>query len=383
MDAHTAVIGVGTMGSMALWQLARQGIPVLGIEQFEVGHELSASGGESRIFRTAYVEGPSYIPLLQRSLELWRELEAEADEHLLTLTGGLTIGPPDSHAVSQALAGCKNHDLTHEVLDNDALRRSYPQHLVGPEDIAVLDPAAGVLRPERAILAATRAARARGARIVSQTRVTRLEPVADGVRIHADDRSWVTERVIVTVGPWAAQLMPRLYERIVPHRLHLAWHPVAEPAAYAPSRHPVFLRETPSGLVFGFPCIDGATVKTGLHETMADFAPSERVDDPDALKRRADGAAIRALGCSLATYLSGLDPVPTRVSTYMDGYTPSGDPVIAPWPESSGSWVLGGFSGHGFKMAPAIGQLASELVTDTASSMTRRFLASPAGSAAG
>lgn len=156
MDAEVAVIGVGTMGSMALWQLARAGLEVIGLEQFTIGHDRSAAGGESRIFRTAYLEGPEYVPMLLRARELWQELEAETGYHLLTLNGGLMAGDAGHEAMRNALASVERFSLPHEVLDAAAMGRRYPQHRLLPGEIAILDKAAGVIRPEFAVKAAAR-----------------------------------------------------------------------------------------------------------------------------------------------------------------------------------------------------------------------------------
>jgi sarcosine oxidase len=182
------------------------------------------------------------------------------------------------------------------------------------------------------------------------------------VRIHTGKGIWNAEQVLVTTGPWAGRLAPVLAEHVVPHRLHLAWHPVADPEAFSPGNSTVFMRDTEHGLVFGFPSLDGATVKVGLHETFEDFAPSEVVRDPDSLDRDVDPESITSLGTALAHFLDGLDPEPSRISTYMDGYTRDGDPVVGLLPGEDRIWALAGFSGHGFKMSPAFGEAAAQLL---------------------
>ena len=127
-DAEVAVIGTGSIGSMTLWQLARAGVDAIGFEQFAPGHDQAAAGGESRIFRTAYLEGPQYVPLLTRARELWRELEEESGFDLLTLNGGLMIGHRDSETMTNVLASARDFDLPHRVLDAAEMRREYPQH---------------------------------------------------------------------------------------------------------------------------------------------------------------------------------------------------------------------------------------------------------------
>src|SRR5882724_7569688 len=116
MDAQVAVIGVGSIGSMALWRLAAQGVDAIGFEQYAPGHDQAAAGGESRIFRSAYLEGPQYVPLLLRARELWRELERESGQQLLTLNGGLMIGHAESESMHNVLESAARYDLPHQVL---------------------------------------------------------------------------------------------------------------------------------------------------------------------------------------------------------------------------------------------------------------------------
>ena len=97
MDADVIVVGLGSMGSQALWRLARRGVRAVGFDRFRPPHALGSHHGESRIIRTAYYEAPEYVPLARSSFALWRELERETGRDLLTMTGGLYIGPPASN----------------------------------------------------------------------------------------------------------------------------------------------------------------------------------------------------------------------------------------------------------------------------------------------
>lgn len=148
VDADVGVIGIGTMGSMAVWQLARNEISVIGFEQFGIGHSRSSGGGETRLFRTAYKEGPEYVPLLHESLYQWRQLEKESGRELLTLNGGLTIGDPESDFIKISLKSTQQYSLDHEILDNQQAKDRYPQHYLLPNEIMVLDKMAGFIRPE-------------------------------------------------------------------------------------------------------------------------------------------------------------------------------------------------------------------------------------------
>ena len=154
------VIGIGAMGSATLYQLARRGWDVLGIERFDIPHELGSSHGLTRIIRLAYYEDPSYVPLLRRSYQLWDELERESDEQLFYQTGSIDMGPEDSDVFAGSLRSCLEHDLPHEVLNSVELSRRFPAYRMPNETMAVFQPQGGLLVPERCIAAYARLAAA-------------------------------------------------------------------------------------------------------------------------------------------------------------------------------------------------------------------------------
>jgi sarcosine oxidase len=358
MDARVAVIGTGSIGAMTLWQLARDGVDAIGFERYSPGHDQAAAGGESRIFRTAYMEGPQYVPLLLRARELWRELERESGIDLLTLNGGLMIAPEDSDTIRNVLASANDFDVPHRVLDSASMARDYPQHRSLPGEVAVFDEWAGVLRPEFAVLAAATVARSRGARLVTGETITGLEPVADGVRIHASGRSWTVEQAVVTAGPWTNRFAPALRDLVRPNKLVMTWyHPRGTVADYLPDAFPIFIRETEGAHIFGLPTLDGGSVKVAPHASYGEMR------DADELDRNVAAADLERINSLVGELLPGLVPTPVRVASYMDGYTPDGHAVVGAMPGMENVWLLGGFSGHGFKMAPAFGRVAADLVT--------------------
>jgi sarcosine oxidase len=189
------------MGAMTLWRLACAGIKAIGFEQYTIGHDRSAAGGESRMFRTAYREGTQYVPLLERARDLWCELEVETGRSLLSMTGGLMIGDAGSNEIRNVLASAERFAVPHEVLDATAMVDRYPQHrplLRG--EVAVLDRKAGVIRPEFSVLAAVRRAQHLGATVHDQTRVTAVKADADGVTVHTDGRDYRVGQAVVAAG---------------------------------------------------------------------------------------------------------------------------------------------------------------------------------------
>ena len=158
-----AIVGLGAMGSAAAYHLAKRGRRVLGLDQFRPPHDLGSSHGKSRIIREAYAEDPAYVPLVQRAYELWAALERDGGEPLLRTTGGLMIGPPEGGVVAGARASAEAHGLPHELPDAAELRRRAPALRPSPETVAVWEPRAGVLAPERCVAAHLRLAERHGA----------------------------------------------------------------------------------------------------------------------------------------------------------------------------------------------------------------------------
>src|SRR5689334_20919731 len=142
------VVGLGGIGSSTLYHLARRGVRVLGLEKFEPRHDRGSSHGDSRIIRETYFEHPLYVPLVQRAHALWRELETASGKSLMTINGGLMIGPPDGSVVMGTLRSAREHGLPHEVLSAQEVTRRYPPFAIAGDEVAVLDPRAGYLDPE-------------------------------------------------------------------------------------------------------------------------------------------------------------------------------------------------------------------------------------------
>lgn len=354
-SADVVVIGIGTMGSTTLWRLARAGVRVIGIEQFTPGHDKGSGHGESRIIRTAYHEGASYVPLVESALAYWRELEADSGRTLLHLTGALTIGFPESAVVRGALRAAHTHRLPHEVLEADALRHRFPQHTVGDSDVAVYEKEAGILLPESSILAATEAATRHGAHLITNTRVLGIRAGSGAtIEVETQDQLIHAGHVVVASGAWTPTLLPQLCPQLTVQRKVLAWFPARHPADYSPDRFPVFIRETPNAHWFGFPTLDRRTVKLALHHG----GEHTTADELDRTVRSTDIAPLAEL---VRTYLSQLDSRPTRSSVCMYTNTPDGHFLVGHLPDMGQVTVLAGFSGHGFKFASVLGEAAAQL----------------------
>jgi sarcosine oxidase len=364
-DADVAVIGVGSIGSMALWRLAARGLHVHGFEQFGVGHDRSAAGGETRMFRTNSLKHASYVGLARESLGLWRELERSSGHRLLELCGELVMGADDAPGMVKAREHAREFDLRCESLDSDEVRRRYPQHRVRSTDSFLLDWDAGYLRADLAVVAAAHVAQNCGAVLHQYTGVDAIEPDADGVRVSAAGRVLRFRKAIVTAGPWTVPLVPALQGLIQVRRPVQAWFAVQNPQAFAPDRFPGFLR-TGSDSYYGFPSVDGVTIKLGLS---SDY--NKLVEDQDQLERRVTLDEIARFREVAAEFFNDLYPEPVRVGAWMEGYTMDNQAIVGPLPDTPSVLVLSGFSGHGFKFASLMGEVAAELVDE---GQTRRGL---------
>lgn len=357
MDADVAVVGAGTMGSFALWRLAQRGVKVIGFERFEPGHDQGSGHGESRIIRTAYSEGTSYVPLVRSAFPLWRELERETGEDLLAMTGGLVIGRPEDGLVEGALKSVREHHLVHEVLDAGQVRNRYPQHAVEQGEVAIYEETAGVLRPEAAIRAAARRARELGATLHANTAVEAVEEGKGGVEIRAGGRAYRVRHAVVSVGSWLGKLLPDLNLPLAVERQILAWFPAEEPGLFSPERCPIFIREEGEMEWYGFPTLDGKTVKAAVHHHGQEA-------DPDGIDREVRPEDVGPISRLAKKHLRGLRPMPVRSKVCMYTNTPDENFLVGPTPGRPNVLLLGGFSGHGFKFAPIMGEVAADLATE-------------------
>jgi sarcosine oxidase len=355
-SADVLVLGVGTMGSMACWRLACRGVAVVGLEQFEPGHDRGSGHGESRMLRTAYWEGPGYVPLVRSAIELWRQLEQETGTELLTMTGGLMIGRPEEDPVAGALRAAQEHDLPHQLLGREEMARRHPQHRLQEGEVGLWEPGAGVLPPETAIRAAAARAEELGARLHRQLRVTSIE-VGDRVLVRAGDLAFAAPRLVVAVGPWLGRLLPELNLPLQVERQVMTWFRPGRPDDFAPQRFPVFIHRRDGVDAYGLPTLDGASVKVAIHH-------QGRSADPDRLDREVSEADVAPASRVVSGWLRGLDPRPVRASVCMYTNTPDEDFVVGAAPGLPGVVVLGGFSGHGFKFAPVIGEVAADLALE-------------------
>jgi sarcosine oxidase len=355
------VVGLGGMGSSALYQLGRRGLRVLGLEAFEPGHQLGSFHGESRVIRLAYYEHPSYVPLLQRAYSLWTSLEAESGEELLCVTGGLMIGAPESDLVKGSRASAQQHALEHDFLEADEVRYRYPALQPRQDEVAIWEPRARFLRPERCIDTFIRLARA-------ETRYS--EPVLgwrdgqNGVEIDTNVSRYVAEKVVFTCGARHSKLLGSRTPAVTTERIPLFWLQPSAPDLFA--RLPVYLWETDGpDFFYGFPHVEWPGVKVARHH-------SRDACDPDTMDRTAnarDEALLRGLIEQRIPTLNG-----RVVSSLVCMYEDSPDENFLIDRVNDNVIYAAGFSGHGFKFASVVGEILADLVTTGRATSDADFL---------
>jgi sarcosine oxidase len=350
------VCGLGAMGSAAVRHLARRGRRVLGLERYAPGHGRGSSHGATRIIRLGYFEHPSYVPLLRRAYELWRELEAACGQQLLHVTGIAEIGAPDSTLVRGTLAAAHLHALRHEVLTAAELMRRYPAFRLPAGYVAVVQPDGGFLEVEPSIAAQIALATAAGAEIRSNETVLAIEPRGDHVRVVTDRDVIKAGKAIVTAGPWARSLLPALAAQLRVTREVMAWFEPIDMALLSP--FPVFIIESPHGMHYGIPPHSGAGIKVAKHHHR------DEAVDPDAYDRTVSAQDEALIRPAIAEHLPAANGALIAAKTCLYTMTPDGDFLIDCLPGSPNVIVASPCSGHGFKFAPVIGEILSEMATN-------------------
>jgi sarcosine oxidase len=356
------VAGLGGMGSATAYHLAGRGRRVLGLERYSPAHDKGSSHGQSRIIRQAYFEDPSYVPLLLRAYELWEHLERETGVDLMTLTGGLMIGPPESRPFAGSKATADEYGLPYEVLDAAELKRRYPVFEPTENTIALFEEKAGFIRPEAAVKAHLNRAEVMGADLRFGEEILTWEPTVSGVRVETASGVYEAERLVVTAGAWAPKLLADLGLPLEVTRQILFWFdPVGGVGPFLSDRFPIFIWEPEDGNSFySIPAHDGPDGGVKVAFFRADGTPA----DPDTIDREVHDREVVFIQSYLEKYVPALDGELLYAKTCMYTNTPDEHFVISAHPEHPQVAIAAGFSGHGFKFCGVVGEILADLVTD-------------------
>ena len=350
-----AVVGIGATGSAVLHELATRGVDVIGIEQFDPGHDHGSSHGESRILRLSYFEHPSYVPLLVEARQRWMALDRDSTgEKLFVETGCLEIGPPNAELVRRSLDASRRHHLEIFELTGGEIERQFPAFRVPRDWFGIFQPHGGFLRPEMAIRRHVDLALRHGARLMTKTRLQRLESLAGGVRLVLPDGDLMAGTVVVTAGAWTKQLVPESRIPLTISRQVVGWFEPRNTPLFEVGRFPVFLLATAQDAYYGFPNI-GSGFKIASHVV----GPS--LDAAEALRQNAGAEDERRLRIPLGQYLPDADGRCLRMQTCMYTNTPDGHFLLDRAAHDARIVIGSACSGHGFKFAPVLGDILADM----------------------
>jgi sarcosine oxidase len=366
------VVGLGAMGSAALYQLAKRGQTVLGIDRYSPPHSYGSSHGESRIIRQAIGEGESYVPLALRSYELFREIEKESGTELLTVTGGLTLEREQSESMlhgrhnflDRAVRCARKFDIRHEVLAPQDIKKRYPQFAVTDER-GYFEYDTGFVRPERCVAAQLQLAQKLGAIVKTDAKVDSIDSGSGSeVMVRAGGAVYEAEKVVLAAGPWIGELLPHRFRPFFQvYRQVMYWFAIEDnwQSAFSPGELPIFIWIFETGESFGFygfPSLDGKTIKLASEQ----FAVTTIADETDL--RVGDAEKHAAYAAYVRGRLPGLSARCESAVSCLYTTTPDANFVLDFHPDNDRIIIASPCSGHGFKHSAAIGEVLAELAVD-------------------
>jgi monomeric sarcosine oxidase len=345
------------MGTATAAALGQRGVRALMIEQFDHIHTLGSHGGKTRIIRHAYAESPEYVPLVKRADELWTGLEQETETRLLQRTGVLELAAPGHQHARAARQSADEHDIPYEWLTPNEASTRWPVVKV-PEDWDVLfSSAGGYLLTEPALSALAMRATRHGVDSCSNEIVQKWQATSTGVEVTTDKEIYKADRIIVTAGAWTARLLTDLGLPLTVLRKVLWWLAVNDEGAFAPERFPVFMSDSADGEIYGFPIAEHPGLKIANHAGGNQTTP-ETVDRQVRDEEKSDVVSL-----ARRIFPSATDRVLESV-VCLYTMTPDTDFILDRHPEWDTVVLGAGFSGHGFKFAPAIGEHLAMLALD-------------------
>lgn len=354
-DYDVIVAGVGGMGSATVAHLAERGVDVLGIERYDIPHGKGSSHGVTRIIRRPQYEDPAYVPLVERALDLWKDLEEAHPKPLLHQVGSVDTGPKDGEIFQGSRRSAEAHDIPHEVLTGAELMERFPGFDIPEDHRAVYQPDGGFLHCEQCTVAHVNAAHEAGATVRAREAIEGWEETDSGVVVRTDRGEYTAEKLVVTAGAWTGKLLPDLAHLLEPEREVLGWFQPTKPENFAPENFPVWVAEVGGDHAYGFPVFDVPGFKIG------GFNHLEQTGDPDTLLTPPVAEDEELLRGYTENYFDGAAGPTMRLEPCMFTNTPDNHFLLDTHPNHENVVVGAGFSGHGFKFASVIGEILADL----------------------
>lgn len=352
------VLGLGAIGSAVLYTLAQRGLRVCGVEQHGTPNEFGSSHGTLRAIRKAYFEHPDYIPLVNRAYELWEELDARASETLLIKNGLVTSGRPGSE-VMRGLDSCyAEHDLAHENLSSVEAKQRFPNFSFPEDHRVIFDPFGGCLFVENCVARYIELAEASGADVRIHRPAASWKVDSKSVSVDLGNEQFEASALVLCLGPWMKDVLNEVGVELTVKRKVQLWYDSPRIESYSAPDFPCFSIDLDDGFYYGFPAVDERGIKVAEH------SGGRTVDDPSALERGLDADDEAGILPFLNLTLPGLEPIRTQFSVCMYTNTRDDNFILDVHPEHPRVVIGCGFSGHGFKFAPVVGEILADLAID-------------------
>jgi sarcosine oxidase len=363
------VLGVGGVGSAALYHLARRGVRVLGIDRFTPPHGLGSTHGHTRVIRQAYFEHPDYVPLLRESYREWYDLERRLKRHLFNQIGLVEVGPPDGVVVPGVMRAAAEHGLEVVSLGAADVARRWPALRAEGDMVGVFEPTAGYLLVEDCVQAHLDAARAEGADVLFDQHVMGWTASDGEVRVRIGGREEIAaSRLVIAAGAWTASLLSKLGVTLEVRRKSLFWFAADGAEHEVANGMPVFLYEMPTGIFYGFPKIDTRGVKVAEH------SGGQVIENLLTVSREIDRNEQQRLGGFLSNCLSAVSKQVTDHAVCLYTMSPDEHFILDRLPGQPNVSFAAGLSGHGFKFTPVLGRALADLVIDGGTALPIDFL---------
>lgn len=362
------VLGVGGVGSAALYELSRRGVKTLGIDRFPPGHDRGSSHGQTRIIRQAYFEHPHYVPLARLAFQQWRELEAQSGQQLLQQTGLLQIGPSAGQVLEGVRASANQHQLEVEELSQQEIEKRFPGLRVPPNLVGLYEVQAGYLQVERCVQTHVQEAMKLGAMLNTDESIESVRPSGSGVEVVTNAARYTADMAVITPGPWAGDLLVDLNLSLRVLRKPSFWFPPLDNSYRVEAPCPAFLYELPEGVFYGIPQVDQRGVKVAEHSggrTTTDPLHVDRNLDPEDLTRVQHfvGNCLPKLSTDFQEHAVCMYTMTSDEHFIIDCHP--GAPQIA---------FAAGLSGHGFKFTGVLGRALADLLLDGETEVPVGFL---------
>lgn len=370
------VLGVGSMGSSACYHLAKRGMKVLGLEQFDIPHELGSHAGQSRIIRKAYGEGSDYVPLLERAYKNWRTLEEETGAQVYYKTGLAYFGSMDDPFLKTVKGSSLKYNIPVNNLTAEECSRKYPQFVLPSGFQRLEEPDAGFITPERSILLFVQQAVLNGAVIRTKEKVLEWKRnPSGGVTVETNRGTYRANKLVITAGPWAGKMIPTLASKLTVTRQAVAWVKPKKWEDFTLGKFPCWILENKDHDFYGFPILPVGTFGGPLGLKLALHYPGADTTDPDAVNRNTKESDEKTLIDFLNQFIPGAYERTLVMKTCLYTNSPDQNFIIDYLPGFDKDVAFAtGFSGHGFKFVSVVGEILTDLTINGSTQLPIAFL---------